>query len=345
MEDLEKDLKDLDEMLNRINSKKDSDSGDLRGGAKKRSSKCKTKKSTKKRSSSKKRTTKKRRTSKHGGDSLRNDNGVMDTNDMNELAQLEDGYLSGGKKKRSAKKSTKKANKKRSTKKSTKRRSAKKHGGAIKKRKSIKRKRTIKRKRDDLFNMDDADEMRNDEGEELYGGAAKKKRTRRHKKRKDLKGGKKSSKRKASKKSSKKSSKRKASKKSKKSSKKVAKRTVKSAIRHFKVIEVNGKKVDDIGRVEIKKSGTPLSAARKLFRSICKTKFHLKGEKKAGCKCTFVIQETTQGSAHKQSSYKAHYLKLSPSERAKSVRYVKIHGKRTKIEFKMKPVVKALKMK
>jgi len=105
--------------------------------------------------------------------------------------------------------------------------------------------------------------------------------------------------------------------------------------RHFKIINLNGKDVNFDYIAKIKETQTPLSAAKKLLKSIC---LHqgLKGMKKLQCNATYIIKETTQSSAKKTfGPYKGSYIKYTPSEAKKAMA--------SGISFKMKPFVKLSK--
>jgi hypothetical protein len=102
--------------------------------------------------------------------------------------------------------------------------------------------------------------------------------------------------------------------------------------RNFKIVELNGKSVKFDNSASIKEHQTPLSAAKKLLKSIC-LHMGLKGMKKLECSATYVIQETTRGSKKKiYGPYKGKYSKYSPEEAKKAMA--------SGISFKMKPVVK-----
>ena len=102
--------------------------------------------------------------------------------------------------------------------------------------------------------------------------------------------------------------------------------------RNFKIIELNGKSVKLDYSASIKEHQTPLSAAKKLLKSIC-LHMGLKGMKKLECNSTYVIQETTRGSKKKMyGPYKGKYSKYSAEEAKKAMA--------SGISFKMKPVVK-----
>ncbi len=106
-------------------------------------------------------------------------------------------------------------------------------------------------------------------------------------------------------------------------------------VRHFKISELNGKTVD-FGSAEIKASRTPLSAAKKLLKSIA---HHMKLYKsnKLKLSATFKIRETTRGHAKEYGPYTGSYHKYTNSE----LKDAKTKG--GKIMFTMKPIVKKLK--
>ena len=137
-------------------------------------------------------------------------------------------------------------------------------------------------------------------------------------------------------------------KKDKKSTKKTMKRTMKKRtmkkrtmkggaeekVRHFKVVDVNGKKVD-FGAIKISIKRTPLSAARKAFTSIMEH-MNVKKANRAGFKATFSIYETTRGSKNKvYGPYHGRYHKYTEEEKKKAKA-----GKQT---FEGKPVVRLIK--
>jgi hypothetical protein len=102
--------------------------------------------------------------------------------------------------------------------------------------------------------------------------------------------------------------------------------------RNFKIVELNGKPVKFDNSASIKEHQTPLSAAKKLLKSIC-LHMGLKGMKKLECKATYVIQETTRGSKKKiYGPYSGKYSKYTEEEAKKATA--------SGISFKMKPVVK-----
>ncbi len=105
--------------------------------------------------------------------------------------------------------------------------------------------------------------------------------------------------------------------------------------RHFKVVELNGKKVD-FGEANIKLGRNPSAAAKKLLRSIARH-MGVKGMNRLGLKVRFCIYETTRDlGKHKTYCYSGSYEKLNPDE-VKSATFAGI--KRT-----MRPVVKKVKM-
>ena len=105
--------------------------------------------------------------------------------------------------------------------------------------------------------------------------------------------------------------------------------------RNFKIVQLNGKDVNLDYGAKIKETQTPLNAAKKLLKSIC-LHMGLKGMKKLECSATYVIKETTQGSAKKTfGPYKGSYIKYTPAEAKKAMA--------SGISFKMKPSVKLSK--
>ncbi len=103
--------------------------------------------------------------------------------------------------------------------------------------------------------------------------------------------------------------------------------------RHFKLIEADKKEMN-IGYVKISNAGSPLSAAKKLFKSLCHSK-NLSGENKLKCNSTFTIQETTQDSKKKIfGPYIGSWKKLSEKEQKEA--------ERAGIKFTMRSVVKLL---
>lgn len=70
-------------------------------------------------------------------------------------------------------------------------------------------------------------------------------------------------------------------------------------MRHFVLVEVNGRHVQDRGVYSInRESGSPRSAASKAFTQLCE-KRRMKGQ----CEIRFAIRETTQGSKKKVYFY------------------------------------------
>ncbi len=102
-------------------------------------------------------------------------------------------------------------------------------------------------------------------------------------------------------------------------------------VRHFKLIEADKKEMN-IGYVKINESGSPLSAAKKLFKSLCHHK-NLNGDSKLKVKSSFTIQETTQDSKKKiYGPYVGSWKKLTEKEQKEAAR--------AGIQFKMRSVVK-----
>ena len=120
--------------------------------------------------------------------------------------------------------------------------------------------------------------------------------------------------------------------------------------RHFRVCELNGKKVH-LGSVTLKPSKgkgimpSPQTAAMKLLSSIAKEK-GLKGMNKLKLgKVTFSIQESTQGSKKKvYGPYDGRFREYTAEEKKKSVIKNKKTGKLIQA-FKMKGIVKLSKKK
>jgi len=104
--------------------------------------------------------------------------------------------------------------------------------------------------------------------------------------------------------------------------------------RHFRVVELEGKKVA-IGGVSITSKGSPSDAARKLLTSIAHEKGLKKMKKLDLGKVKFKIQEFTRGSKNKvYGPYVGHFHKYTAAELKKA----KTAG--GKQSFTMKPVVK-----
>ena len=107
--------------------------------------------------------------------------------------------------------------------------------------------------------------------------------------------------------------------------------------RHFRVVQLDGKKVE-LGGVSITSKASPGSAARKLLTSIAHEKGLKKNKKASMPKVKFCIQEYTQGSSKKiYGPYVGHFHKYTAAELKKA----KTAG--GKIKFTMKPVVKLSK--
>ena len=106
--------------------------------------------------------------------------------------------------------------------------------------------------------------------------------------------------------------------------------------RHFRVVELDGKKVS-FGMATIKPGQSPLNAASKLLRSIAAEK-GLKKKQKLKLKAKYMIQEFTQGSNKKiYGPYKGHYHEYTAAEKKKAM------TAKGKVAFTMKPVVKLVK--
>ena len=97
-------------------------------------------------------------------------------------------------------------------------------------------------------------------------------------------------------------------------------------MRHFKLVEINGKPVNFDSRSSIRQETTkdhkaqpPAMAAKRILRSIAKHN-NLKGENKVKLNIVFSIQETTRNfkSHGKVSTYKGKYIKLTTSEMKKA---------------------------
>ena len=107
--------------------------------------------------------------------------------------------------------------------------------------------------------------------------------------------------------------------------------------RHFRVVQLNGKKVE-FGGVSISSKASPGNAARKLLTSIAHEKGLKKNKKASMSKVKFCIQEYTQGSSKKvYGPYVGHFHKYTVAELKKAMT---ADGK---IKFTMKPVVKLAK--
>ena len=109
--------------------------------------------------------------------------------------------------------------------------------------------------------------------------------------------------------------------------------------RHFRVVQLNGKKVE-FGGVSITSKASPGNAARKLLTSIAHEKGLKKNKKASMPKVKFCIQEYTQGSSKKvYGPYLGHFHKYTAAELKKA------KTARGKVKFTMKPVVKLAKRK
>ena len=107
--------------------------------------------------------------------------------------------------------------------------------------------------------------------------------------------------------------------------------------RHFRVVQLDGKKIE-IGGVSISSKASPGNAARKLLTSIAHHKGLKKNKKASMHKVKFCIQEYTQGSSKKvYGPYVGHYHKYTAAELKKAMT---ADGK---VKFTMKPVVKLVK--
>lgn len=107
--------------------------------------------------------------------------------------------------------------------------------------------------------------------------------------------------------------------------------------RHFRVVELENKKVN-IGGVVIRSKNNPRSAASKLLTSIAHEKGLMKNKKIKLGKVKFSIQEYTQGSKKKiYGPYIGYFHKYTKNELKTS------YSAEGKIKFTMKPIVKLLK--
>jgi len=102
-------------------------------------------------------------------------------------------------------------------------------------------------------------------------------------------------------------------------------------LRHFQVVEVNGKKVEPFGNYSLKadSTSTPLNKAKTALSQISK-----KMKIKPGTKVTFVLRETTRGSPNKLFKYEGKRVKLAKPLEVK-------FGKTT-VKINYKSEVKAL---
>jgi hypothetical protein len=110
--------------------------------------------------------------------------------------------------------------------------------------------------------------------------------------------------------------------------------------RHFVLVELNQKPVDFEASATLKEGQTPLSAAKKMLKSIAHHR-NLKGMNKLNLKVVFSIRETTRGSSKKvYGPYSGKYHKYTPAElKSREGAF----GKTVKAFPKLKPVVKLYK--
>jgi hypothetical protein len=112
--------------------------------------------------------------------------------------------------------------------------------------------------------------------------------------------------------------------------------------RHFRVVELDGKKVQ-LGGITLKPGQSPLNAAMKLLSSIAREKGLEKMNKLKLGTVHFSIQEYTRGSKGKvYGPYKGHFHEYTAAEK-KAAFIKKPDGKIQ--PFKMKAVVKIMKKK
>ncbi len=102
--------------------------------------------------------------------------------------------------------------------------------------------------------------------------------------------------------------------------------------RHFKLIEADKKEMN-LGYVKVHpETGTPVSAAKKLFRSYTHS-LNLTGNDKLNVKATFTIQETTKDSSKKiYGPYVGSWKALTEKD--------KKGAKRSGVNFSMRSVVR-----
>lgn len=133
------------------------------------------------------------------------------------------------------------------------------------------------------------------------------------------------------------------SKKSKKSGGKKRKKHLDAEgdpIRSFRIVKIGTRDVSGNKKYATryyhgtKKNNTPGKAAEHAFSKLC----GYTGQKKATCKVTFTLKETTKGSAHKEyGPYKGKYEKLIESRRV--TRRDPKTGKKSSYMVHYKPVV------
>jgi len=112
--------------------------------------------------------------------------------------------------------------------------------------------------------------------------------------------------------------------------------------RHFRVCELDGKKVH-IGGVTLKHGQSPISAAMKLLSSIAHEKGLEKMNKLKLGTVHFHIQEYTRGSKGKvYGPYKGHFREYTAAEKKAAV-IKRTDGKEQ--SFKMRPKVELMKKK
>ena len=112
--------------------------------------------------------------------------------------------------------------------------------------------------------------------------------------------------------------------------------------RHFRVVELEGKKVN-IGGVSITDKGSPSDAAKKLLTSLAHEKGLKKMKKLDLGKVHFSIQEYTRGSKGKiYGPYKGHFREYTAAEK-KAAEYS--IGNKKSVSPKMKAVIKLMKKK
>ena len=86
-----------------------------------------------------------------------------------------------------------------------------------------------------------------------------------------------------------------------------AKKDYTGTYRHFTLNEVDGKSVD-VGKVDIKEHQNPLSAAKKLYSSYCRSK-GIKSNERNKVSISFTIRETTRGHSKVYGPYKGKFIK------------------------------------
>ena len=115
----------------------------------------------------------------------------------------------------------------------------------------------------------------------------------------------------------------------------------KEHLRHFKLVEVDGKPYKSSSRVNITDNQTPSSAAKKLLTRMIRSQ-KLSDSAKSKLKVIFYIKETNRESKGKvYGPYVGTYHKYTPSEAAKSHYQIKDGG--PLIHHKFKTIVKLYK--